>query len=177
MRSNQLVAIAVAALVVGAVGVYYWNVGGLWNNTTSTTPEPVSKQFYMEVAGSLYLAVDVTEDTVFRAPGYSYFQNNSVTFLGVKFQPICPATVIGCPNPSGGTQTNANLSVALIQVRLTFPDTHQEIVSEAIGRLNYAPVVSNHLSPRAGVLVEYIPKTSSYKIFLLVTPYTMSGGV
>jgi hypothetical protein len=121
----------------------------------------------MTVNGSTYCASDVSKDIVVQQPGYSYFLNSSITFMGVKFETICPSNYGGCPGSNGNSTT---VLAAAIQLSVTFSGGTKETVGGVIGDLTYFYVLSNHLGPKAGILIEYVSSTYSYKAFLLVSP-------
>jgi len=171
LRKEKIAAVAVAALVVGAGAYFYWGAVGQRNGSTSSH-NPRSILLIMEVANSLYYAVEVTDDIVFAASGYSYLKNGSVTFIGVKFQTLCPASILGCPNPGhNGTQTGLGYPGAYLKFTMTFPDGKSEGMTKAWGNTNYSPFLSTHTKPRAGILVEYVTGPSAPRAFLLVSPY------
>ncbi|QQG48615.1 MAG: hypothetical protein HY247_07715 [archaeon] len=173
MKYNLVAAAVVIVLVAGAVAAYYWEA---WipgrGPTTSTQGE---KQFYIEVAGTLYFAEEVSDLMVFQQEGFTYIKNTSITFVGVKFQTLCSVTDSVCPTGTVTTTSNSSALGAFIRFRMTFPGGAQEIATESIGGLNYAPATSAHTDPSAGILVEYLNKSHSYKAFLLVTPYSTPG--
>ena len=176
MQNRMVAVVAVVMLIVGASATYGWYA-------VVQRPAPVSRQqgqtgpMFMEVAGSLYYALDVTNDLGVPSEGYAYFENSSISFLGVQFETVCPTTLIGCPGSSNSTgETSAGLPGVFVKAVVIFPDGKREILTESIEALVYAPVVSNHVGPKAGILVEYIPATKEYRAFLLVTPYTVPGG-
>ena len=121
----------------------------------------------MAVNGTSYCASDVSKDIVIQQPGYGYFLNPSITFMGVNFQTICPPNYRGCP---GSNSSSTIVLASTILFNLTFADGTVERVGGVIGDSTYFFALSNHLNPRAGSLIEYISGTNSLKIFLLVSP-------
>jgi hypothetical protein len=145
----------------------------------STAYANKSSVFVMNVNGSFYYADDISSDVVVQNPGYAYFRNASVTFDGVKFVAICPQGYSGCPVPSGNTttQTVTQILISVYKFNMTFPDSTTETTLGFIGDATYTFALSNHVSPRAGMLIEYIeynyPNNLSgngpYHTFLLVS--------
>ena len=123
----------------------------------------------MSLSGSYYWADDVSMDTVIGLPGLSYFLNGSITFDGVKFQTICPATYRDCP---GSNSSSAIVAAGDMQFNMTFPDKTTETAGNVIGDSIYTLILSQH-SPRAGMLIEYVNdypnNTADYGVFLLVS--------
>jgi hypothetical protein len=161
---NEVVAAFVILLVIASAGVGYL-VGYSGQHTTtlvSTTTLPatyVNKNvFVMNVNGSFYYADDISSDVVVQNPGYAYIRNASVTFDGVKFETICPQGYSGCPVPSGSTTTQTVIQVRLgvYRFNMTFPDSTTETAQGFIGDATYTFALSNHVSSRAGMLIEYI---------------------
>ena len=176
LNKRLVVVLLAGLLVVGAGTAYVWSAGTPPNTSSTTSQHPGSKAFYMEAAGSLFYAVEATDDVHFQSSGYAYFSNSSITFMGVKFQTICPSSILGCPNPSGNTtQTSASISGALIWFTMKFSDGKSETTTKAIGSPLYVPIISTHVSPKAGIIVEYFPANKSYRAFLLVSPYNLPG--
>ncbi|MGD0395407.1 MAG: hypothetical protein ABSB26_00670 [Nitrososphaerales archaeon] len=172
MQRRSLASLAVTFLVIGAAISYGW-VTVTQRNTSVTTQQVEPKLLYLEVVGELYSAVEITDLLVIPTLGYSHFVNNSITYLGVEFQTVCPSSVIGCPGSTITTATNPADNGVFIKVSITFVGGPEETLTESIGGLGYAPVVSSHVHPSAGILVEYIAKIHSYRAFLLVTPYSI----
>ncbi len=177
MRSRIAAVIIVAAIVVGASVLYVYDLSALNRlNVTTSSQHQGNNLLYLEVAGSLYYAAEVTDELSVPSDGYSHFTNNSMTFMGVVFQTVCPSSVIGCPGSTSVTTTDPADVGTFIKVTMTFPDGSKETVVEAIGTNTvYAPKVSNHVKPTAGILVEYFASTKSFRAFLLVTPYKSPG--
>jgi hypothetical protein len=126
----------------------------------------------MTVNGSLYYFDDVSSDITVGNPGYSFFHNASVTFLGVKFVTYCPPTYGGCPVPSGTTITTATtMFLGAIRLNATFADKSTETFGAVIGDDPYVFAFSRHSDPQAGVLVVYSTNgsTGGYKAYLLVS--------
>jgi hypothetical protein len=124
------------------------------------------------VNGSNYCAIDVSNDIVVGAPGYSYFFNGSITYMGVNFQTICPSTYQGCP---GSTSSSTQMMIGAIKFNMTFSGQTVETAGQAIGDSTHVLILSNHAAPRAGMQIEYgpspydaVPSTSNYHVFLLV---------
>lgn len=114
-----------------------------------------------------FCADDVANDTVLGAPGYSYFRNGSITFMGVTFQTFCPSEYMGCP---GANSTAATVMLGIMRFTMTFPDKTKETAGAAIGDLTYVSMLSNHSNPRAGMLIEitYGAQETTDHVFLLV---------
>jgi len=98
-----------------------------------------------------YCADDVANDTVLGGPGYSYFRNESITFMGVTFETICPSEYMGCP---GANSTATLVTLGIMRFTMAFPDKTNETQSGAIGDATYIPILSSHSNPRAGMLIE-----------------------
>lgn len=112
--------------------------------TTAEATGPGGVVSLMKVNGSYYWADDVSRDIVIGSPGYSYFLNGSVTFDGVKFQTICPASYRGCP---GSNSSSTIIWAYAISFNVTFPDKTTEQVGYAgLGTYNY--LLSNTLQRR-----------------------------
>jgi len=125
----------------------------------------------MTVNGSLYYADDVSSDITLGGPGYSYFHNASVTFLGVTFETYCPPSDSGCPVPSGTTITSTTtVMLGLIRFSATFPDGTTETMNAVIGDATYVYVFSRHTDPQAGILISITyGKTTTAEVYLLVS--------
>jgi hypothetical protein len=91
------------------------------NTAASVTSAPT-----MTVNGSLYYADNISKDISVGNPGDSYFLNGSVTFLGVKFETLCPPSYSGCPVPPGTTITTyTTMYIGAIRLNATFPDSRR----------------------------------------------------
>jgi hypothetical protein len=126
----------------------------------------------MTINGSAYCTTDVSKDIVVQNPGYSYFLNGSITFMGVGFQTICPAHYSGCP---GSNSTSTVVYAGAIKVAVTFPDKSNETIGEVIGDSHYVLIISRHNDPKVGIQIQYIPglyasgaSISNYQVLLLV---------
>jgi hypothetical protein len=98
-----------------------------------------------------YCAEDVANDTVLGSPGYSYFLNGSITFMGVTFQTYCPSEYRGCP---GANSSASIVTLGIMRFTMTFSDkTNETVTNGAIDELTYIPILSNHTNPRAGMLI------------------------
>ncbi len=117
------------------------------------------------ISGTTYCTDDVSNDAVVQNPGYAYFLNDSVTFMGVTFQMICPPSFLGCPGTSNVTEKTTMLAGA-IMVNLAFPDKTNETIGGVIGISSGITVLSKHNDPTAGVMISR--SGSSYDVFLLV---------
>jgi hypothetical protein len=134
---------------------------------TSTSGSPAGAST-ATVNGSAYYADNITGDISVGNPGFSYFLNGSVTFMGVKFATICLPIYGGCPVPPGTTVTNQEtVAIGAISLSATFPDKTNETVGGVIGDITYFFVLSHHASPQAGILIVYT--SSGYKSYLLVS--------
>jgi hypothetical protein len=104
-------------------------------------------------------------------PGYSYFLNGSVTFDGVKFRTICPASYGGCPGSNSNSKT---VTIGAISFNMTFPDGTTETAGKVIGDSIFTLIISQH-QPRAGMYIEYVndygnfSNSVDYAVFLLVS--------
>jgi len=98
-----------------------------------------------------YCADDVANDTVVGGPGYSYFLNGTITYLGVTFEPYCPSIYRGCP---GANSSASMVMLGIMRFTMTFPDNTNETGSSVIEDGYYAQILSNHSDPRAGMLIE-----------------------
>ena len=124
------------------------------------------------VSGTTYCTDDVTNDAVVQNPGYAYFLNGSVTFMGVTFQMICPSSFLGCPGTSNVTEKTTVLAGAITLV-LTFPDKTTETIGGVIIPMpsNGVTLLSKHVNPTAGIMIART--NSSYQVNLLVQPPTI----
>lgn len=126
----------------------------------------------MTVNGSSYYYDNVTADTTVGAPGYSYFHNSSVTFLGIQFTTYCPPVDIGCPSTSSTSiATYTTISLGIISMSVHFPDGTNETVSVVIGDSTYAFGFTHYSDLTAGILVTYSTNghQSGYNVYLLVS--------
>ena len=124
----------------------------------------------MTINGSTYCTADVSKDTAVGNPGYSYFLNGSVDFMGVHFMTYCPPNYSGCPVPQNyttTTQTTITMSIGAMRFNMTFPDKSIEIAGNVIGDSRTVLMLSNHVNPRAGILIQAAP-SYGYNVFLLV---------
>jgi len=112
---------------------------------------------------------DVSNDTVVGNPGNGYFENGSVSFMGVTFQTICPPGGMGCP---GVTSATATMFSGEMKFTMTFPDHTNETVWELTGTDPYIDMLSVHSNPRAGMVIEETydaqARQEIVKVFLLV---------
>jgi hypothetical protein len=116
------------------------------------------------INGSNYCVIDVSGDIIVNNPGYSYFINGSVTFLGVKFQTICSSNYQGCPNSTG---SSTQMMIGAIKLNMTFPDQTVETAGQAIGTSEHILILSNHFAPRGGLQYDYGP-SPHFRVLLLV---------
>jgi hypothetical protein len=196
MRNGTLAALLVVALIIGiAFGAVIFprtlNLSSTQTTTVSTvqTTTLVSTTtlpatyvnkgvFIMNVNGSFYYADDVSSDIEVDNPGYAHFHNASVTFDGVKFETICPQEYSGCPEPAGNKTVQTQVWMGVYEFNMTFPNGTTETTQGFIGDSTYTFALSNHASPRAGILIEYIEYNypnnllgnGPYHTFLLVSP-------
>ena len=119
--------------------------------TTSVNPPCVAGAQTMAVSGTEFCSVEVTNDTVLGNPGYSYFKNGSISFMGVTFQTICPPGGMGCP---GVTSRTATMFSGEMRFTMTFPDHTNETAWGITGVDPYVPILSVHSNPKAGMLIE-----------------------
>jgi len=176
LKTNVVAVILVLLIAASATVGYFVGVAGqrtvtsVSTTTTTTTGSltvPVINSPTMNVNGSLYYADNVSMDISVGNPGYSYFHNGSVTFLGVKFETYCPPSYGGCPLPAGVTETKVTtVTIGLIRLNATFPDKSTETIDGLIGTIDYFYVFSHHSNPQAGILIVY---SNGYKAYLLVS--------
>ena len=187
-------AIALAVVLLIAVSTVVFTQSGTTTSTaiSTTTSSPPSSSFsvtassasnstgvgtgscglgvqLITVRGSTteYCADDVANDTVLGGPGYSYFRNESITFMGVTFQTICPSEYMSCP---GANSTAATVMLGIMRFTMAFPDKTNETLSGVIGDDTYIPILSSQSNPRAGMLIEitYGAHETTDHVFLLV---------
>jgi hypothetical protein len=137
------------------------------SNTSSVTGTCGPGIQTIALNGTAFCAHDVANDTVLGGPGYSYFRNGSITFIGVTFRTICPSNDMGCP---GANSTAATVTLGIMSFTMTFPDKTNVTASAPIGDDTYIPILSNHSNPRAGMLIEITNEAqgSTARVFLLV---------
>jgi hypothetical protein len=127
----------------------------------------------MTVNGSPYYADNVTNIMIAEDPGTFHFNNESVTFLGVKFQTVCTDYASGCPGvppPPPGVIFVAPTGAG-ITMDATFPDHSSEMITGAFPLVPvYFFAFSHHTNPQAGVLIIYTTSSPGYKSYLLVSP-------
>jgi hypothetical protein len=191
MRKEAVAALLVVAIVAsGAAGYYIGNSSQRTTTVVSTATlagTVTEGVFIINVNGSLYYADDVSSDTAIPNPGFLYFLNTSVSFDGVKFVTICPEGYEPCPVPQNQTVIQMTLPpMSLYQFRMTFRDGTSEIAGNVIGDSTYTFALSSHVSPRAGMLIEYVrynyasnpTGNGPYDTFLLVSdPLQSSCGL
>ncbi|MGI0080153.1 MAG: hypothetical protein ACRECH_11065 [Nitrososphaerales archaeon] len=120
----------------------------------------------MDINGTQYCMLDVTDETVLVDPGYTVFKK-AITYNGVTFATLCPSGYYGCPNVLNN-ETTETLLAGVINLNITFPDNTNELTGNILlqdGGQNLT-VLSNQVNPRAGVFIESVP--SGYSTFLLV---------
>jgi hypothetical protein len=117
--------------------------------------------------GTEFCSIDVANDTVLGGPGFSYFLNGSVEFMGVTFQTICPSNYMGCP---GANSSASTVTLGIMRFNMAFPDKTNETASQPIGDSSYVLILSQHTGPRAGMLIEieYAAHATTGHVFLLV---------
>ncbi|HME18252.1 MAG TPA: hypothetical protein VKF15_00755 [Nitrososphaerales archaeon] len=173
MQNKIVAVVAVVMVALGASATYGWLALAPQPQQTVTRLN-VGNLLFMQVGASLYFADEVTAQTVVPSNGYSYFTNSSITFYGVKFQSVCPTSIIGCPGASNSTgATSVGIPGTFTKVTISFPDAKRETVTGGVAYQVFATYVTNHSGPRAGVAFEYISLTKTYRVFLLVTPYSL----
>jgi hypothetical protein len=124
----------------------------------------------MSINGSTYCTYDVSRDTVVGNPGYSYFVNGPVNFMGVQFTTYCPPNYAGCPVPANyTTTTTTTMLIGAMRFNMTFPDKAVEVAGDVIGDSHYVLMLSNHANPKAGMLIQYISNNgyTGYSVLLL----------
>jgi hypothetical protein len=124
----------------------------------------------MTISGTTYCTTDVSQDIVVGNPGYSYFVNGSVNFMGVSFATYCPPNYSGCPVPKNyttTTQTITTMTIGAVRFNMTFPDKAVEVAFSVVGDSQYVLMLSNHSDPTAGMLIQYI-SNYGYTVVLLV---------
>lgn len=176
--TNTLIQTATVTSIFPANTVTITNTGVPSTTTITTVGAPSTTtvtSYYcgmgttlLTINGSTYCTADVSKETVVGAPGYSYFVNGSVDFMGVHFTTYCPPNYSGCPVPPNTTvTTQTTVSAGAMRFNMTFPDRSIEITGGVIGDSQSVLMLSKHVDPRAGMLITY---TSSYgySVFLLV---------
>jgi hypothetical protein len=129
------------------------------------------------VGGSAFYTDNVTSDISVGNPGYSYFLNGSVAFMGVEFATICPPIYAGCPIPAGGNMSSQQaLYAGAIRLNVAFRDGTNETIGDVIGE-TYTVSLSQHTNPRAGILIVYTDSSPGYKSYLLVSTTETSATV
>jgi hypothetical protein len=128
----------------------------------------------MMINGTQYYADDVSDVMVIQNPGYSYFPNGSITFMGVKFETICPPEYSGCSHSNGGI----TMSAGAIGFNMTWQqDKSSERAGGVLGDLTYVYFLSQRYGPRAGILMEYVSSASPpHKCFPLGAEPKLSLG-
>jgi len=184
MRDEIVIALVIVLVIASAGAGYFAGTSSQRTttlvSTTTLPPTYVNRNvFVMNVDGSFYYADDISSNLIIQNPGYAYFRNVSVTFDGVKFEMICPQGYSGCPLASGNatSQTVTQVLLGVYELNMTFSDGTTETTLGFIGDATYTSALSNHVSPRAGILIEYIeynyPNNPSgngpYHAFLLVS--------
>jgi len=146
----------------------YPSTGAVYFLVSASSASPATNAPTMLVNGSLYYADNITSDITIGFPGYSYFNNASVTFLGVKFETYCPLSYEGCPAPPGTTRTitYTTMSLGVVGLNMTFLDKSTEYISALIGDDDYIFAFTHHTDPQAGVLIIY---DGGFKAYLLVS--------
>jgi hypothetical protein len=175
MRTGAIAALLVVAIVIGAgagylVGVSSQRLTTLVSTTTLTATYANENALVMNVGGSLYYADNVSSDMEVQNPGYAYFLNASVTFDGVKFETVCPQSYSECLAPIGNKTTQTVTvtvpPLGVYRFDMTFPDGKTETTEGFLDDASYTLALSNHVSPRAGMLIE---GNGPYHAFLLVS--------
>jgi hypothetical protein len=175
MRTGAIAALLVVAIIMSAgagylVGVSSKRTTSLVSTTTLPATYANKNVLVMNVGGSLYYADDVSSDIEVQNPGYAYFLNASVTFDGVKFETVCPQSYFECL-VSIGNKTTQTVTVTVpplgvYRFYMTFPDGETETTEGFLSDASYTLTLSNHVSPRAGMLIE---GNGPYDTFLLVS--------
>jgi hypothetical protein len=122
--------------------------------------------------GTKYACLDVTGQIVFSSPGYSMLKE-PVTFMSVKFEAVCPQRISNCGDQSLNlSKTGTVIRLAAISFDLSFSDHTVERVFGLLPLYEGAQIVvlSNHVSPGAGFLLEYATGASptNVRVMLLV---------
>jgi hypothetical protein len=117
------------------------------------------------INGVSYCTDDVTTYIVMQNPGYGYFPNRSISFMGVRFDTVCQPGYAGCPGNSNSKQTTTVLAAA-IELTLTFPGNSYETIGDVIGASTQVIILSNHIDPKAGIIISR--GNTGYNVFLLV---------
>jgi len=139
-----------------------------YTGTSCVTTTHTSTASMTTVNGSSFSADNVTGDITVGNPGYSYFLNGSVTFMGVTFATICLPVYAGCPIPPGTSATSQEtVGAGAISLNVRFPDGTNETIGDVIGPTIHFFVLSHHANPQAGILI--VDTTSGYKSYLLVS--------
>lgn len=101
--------------------------------------------------GTDYCALNVTNSTQFVAPGYAVM-NAPVRFMGVIFETVCPTTLEECQNQTP-------ITLGELRMNLIFPDGSSQTISayfpDSFGRPTYVLSPSSTV-PRAGFSLEFV---------------------
>lgn len=166
--------LALSSSGVGSASTTITNRSTTHTSSGQGVTSPLALPFsVVTINGTTYRSDDVSNQTVVGNPGYSYFRNGSITFLGIQFETICPQSLMGCPRGSyNGSQ--AIVLAGAFKVRMTFPDGSNDTRGEVIGDSQLVIVLSSHVRPKAGVMIVRVD--SDYHAFLLVEGSSPTGG-
>jgi hypothetical protein len=116
------------------------------SNTTSSTCSNV-----VNLNGTDYCALNVTNSTQFAVPGYAVM-NAPVRFMGVLFETVCPTTFEECQNQTF-------ITLGELRMNLIFPDGTNQTIStyfpDNFGQPTYVLSPSSAV-PRAGFSLEFV---------------------
>ena len=141
------------------------------SNSNDTPASCAATSQLLSMNGSTFCANDISSDIAIENPGYSYFLNQSVDFMGIKFVTWCPAEYAGCPGQSGGSsETQTMLYASAIRVNITFPDKSSETIGAVIGDTSHLLLISKHANPHAGLSIQLVSNgySTGYRVLLLV---------
>ncbi len=141
----------------------------------NTTPSGICQSTSTVVVnGTSYSCLNITSQVEFSSPGYSLLEK-PVTFMDVRFDTLCPQGIGNCGDQSLVVNQNSNatmIRLAVISFNLTFADQSVHNVFGLLPLRQGSPiyVLSNHVSPKAGFLLEYTPGASpvNVRVILLV---------
>jgi hypothetical protein len=161
--TRKLAIALVIALVLGG-GISFYSLGILAPSKNHNVLGCRPNAGVRTIDGYAYCVSDVTDDVVIPNPGFGYFLNESVTYMGVKFVSICPHTSLEC---AAGLSSDETIPpAAAMNVVLTFQDGTNETIGGVIGLSSQFSTFSTHVSPRVGL--EILWANTGYDVFLLV---------
>lgn len=141
------------------------------SNSNDTPASCAATSQLLSMNGSTFCAIDISSDIAIENPGYSYFLNQSVDFMGIRFVTWCPSAYAGCPGQSNGSsETQTALYTSAIRMSITFPDRTSETIGAVIGDASHLLLISKHTDPHAGLSIQFVSNgySASYRVLLLV---------